>query len=212
MTTSNFNPTADSWMDYSFPTVNYGSAAYLLMGVKYSGPTKTGLRRPIFRFDVSSLPGGVSITTAKLTLEVIAYDGGGAGSKASRCTRENTWVEGEVTWDDYKSATAWTSAGGDYDDTGPPAAVSFSLPSSNGPFDITGLATQVQDAYDSRSGIYSIILRLDDEDPGSDEGIQFDARSGSTPPVLEVIYPVSGTFPFANKSPLHTLVGGGLTQ
>ncbi len=37
-------------------------------------------------------------------------------------------------------------------------------------FEITGLIDFATDALDNRSGIVSLILRLDDEDPGTTEG------------------------------------------
>lgn len=145
---------------------NFGASTYLRLGAQVPGGSKVSLDRPIGNFDVSVLAGR-TISSAKLVRRITTSSSGGANAKLSRCTRPAGWVEDECTWNDYADALPWTDGGGDVDDVGPPAAVTFAMSSSGGDHEIAGLEAFVTDALDNRSGIVSMILRLVDEDPDS---------------------------------------------
>ena len=148
---------------------NYGANPIAGVRAFYFGGDKATLTREIVNFDVSPLSGR-TVTAAKLIV-VLSLANVSATAIISRCTRPADWVESEVTWNDYKVATPWTDGGGDFDDSGPPASVSYATHGSiDTEFEITGLIDFATDALDNRSGIVSLILRLDDEDPGSTEG------------------------------------------
>lgn len=152
---------------------NYGGQTVVIVGVAFSGEDKSHLRRSIVNFDVSALAGR-TINSAKLVRDVF-NSSGDTTIRVSRCTRPDDWVENEVTWNEYSDGNAWTSGGGDFDDTGPPAAIDAAETSGTGWLTITGLEDFVDDAIDNRDGIVSLILRITDEAP--DEAQQRQWRS-----------------------------------
>ena len=156
--------------------LNYGAALNLRHVVLYSGETKATWERTIVEFDVSELA-AATIIAAKLLREISSLPGGGGqAAKLSRCTRGGEWVESEVTWLLYKSGANWTANGGDFDDTGPPAALPYDEPTATGEHEIGGILPFVEDAIESRSGIVSLITRLSDETPDVDAGAVWFAK------------------------------------
>ena len=155
--------------------LNYGSALTLRHIVLYSGETKTTWERTIVDFDVSGLA-GATIIAAKLVREITSVvSGAGPEAKLSRCTRAGEWVESEVTWLRYKSGADWTIVGGDFDDTGPPAALIYNEPTVTGEHEIDGLSPFVEDAIENWGGIVSLITYLVNEVPNVDTGAAWKA-------------------------------------
>lgn len=157
-------------MEVNDPDTNYGVGP-LLCGSIFLGEEKTDLWRPIANWDVSSIA-AETITAAKMRRYIGVDYGAERAGKVYRCTRPADWVESEVTWNDYKSGTAWTTAGGDYDGV-TPTPVGYTPSNGVGWQEITGLLAFVTDAIASRSNIVSVILRLDDENPASADAHQF---------------------------------------
>ncbi len=156
--------------------LNYGGALSLRHLVLYSGETKTTWERTIVDFDVSELA-QVTIIAAKLVREISILSGGdGPEAKLARCTRAGEWVESKVTWLRYKAGADWTDSGGDFDDTGPPAALTYSEPTIIGEHEIGGLLAFVEDAFESRGAIVSLITRLADETPDVNTGATWFAK------------------------------------
>ena len=152
--------------------LNYGGAPTLRHIVLYAGGGKSTWERTIVDFDVSELA-QATIIAAKLVREISILSGGdGTEAKLSRCTRPGEWVESEVTWLRYKAGADWTANGGDFDDTGPPAVLTYDEPAITGEHEIGGLLAFVEDAIESRGSIVSLITRLSDETP--------DVNTGST--------------------------------
>lgn len=174
-------------MDIVAPTDNLGNSVRLFLGAFYFGGAKTASDRIIWNFDISAIPSGSVIDSAKITAECTSATNAAGGATISRCTKPTLWEEYEVTWEEYSTGNGWDTNGGDFV-TSNPAAVTFNLRNSLGPFDIEGLADQVQDALDDRGSIYSTIIKIDNEDPGDNEYMYFDSREGTTPPVLTVVY------------------------
>lgn len=153
--------------------LNYGSAPRLRHIVLYSGETKTTWERTIVDFDVSELA-EATIISAKLVREITSLiSGEGPEAKLSRCTRAGEWVEGEATWLQYKTGAAWSNVGGDFDDAGPPAALTYNEPTVTGAHEIGGLLPFVEDAIENWNGVVSLIERLSDEDPDVDSGAEW---------------------------------------
>ncbi|MDP3768699.1 MAG: DNRLRE domain-containing protein, partial [Dehalococcoidia bacterium] len=169
--------TKDSFMSAtpaSEKSINYGALTVVEHGIDYAGPDKSVWRRALGNFDVAPLSGR-TINSAKLVRRMVFIAGSPVSARVSRCTRPADWVESEVTWLNYKSGSAWTAGGGDYDDV-TPVKVDYTEASGNGEHEITGLAAFVTDALNNRSGIVSVIMRLVEESPGVDQYYQWRAK------------------------------------
>lgn len=154
----------DSTMKEQDPDTAFGGSISITHGVMYLAGVKLEWNRGIGNFDVSALE-GETINSAKLVREITQINGApGFNAKLSRCTRWDTWTE-MATWNDYAWTLPWTTGGGDYDDTGPPAAIVYAEAVATGEHEIAGLKPFVEDALDNRDGIVSLITRLDAEAP-----------------------------------------------
>lgn len=157
--------------------LNYGGAPTLRHVVLYAGGGKSTWERTIVDFDVAEIS-EAKILGAKLVREITLLSNGGHQARLSRCTRPGEWVESEVTWLRYKAGADWTDNGGDFDDTGPPAVLTYDEPTITGEHEIGGLLAFVEDAIESRGGIVSLITRLSDETPDVDTGATWYSREG----------------------------------
>jgi hypothetical protein len=86
---------------------NYGAYTYMQLG-----SDGTDEKRGLVRFDITELPPGAAVQKAIITL----YCSGvpfGAPEFAFYEIDARDWGEAEVTWNDYSSGNAWTTAGGD---------------------------------------------------------------------------------------------------
>ena len=184
--------------------LNYGGAQALRHIVLYSGETKTTWERAIVDFDVSELA-KATIIAAKLVRDISSLaSGAGPEAHLSRCTRAGDWVESQVTWLRYKSGADWTDAGGDFDDTGPPAALTYNEPTAAGEHEIGGLLPFVEDAIESRGDVVSLITRLADETPDADTGATWFAKDHpqSWQLVVEYAPPDRGRRPTPTRAPV----------
>ena len=185
-------------------SLNYGSAPSLRHIVLYSGETKTTWERTIVDFVVSALA-EATIIAAKLIREISSLaSGAGPEAHLSRCTRAGDWVESQVTWLRYKSGADWTDEGGDFDDTGPPAALTYDEPTATGEHEIGGLLPFVEDASESQGGVVSLIPRLADETPDVDTGATWFAKDHpqSWQLVVEYAPPDPGRRTTATRTPV----------
>jgi hypothetical protein len=171
-------PTIDSFMRFTQPDLNFGANVSESLGVNYFGAGKTILDRPIANFDVSALA-ALTINAAQLEIQLVLSGTGGWLAHIERCTRPAAWTELGVTWNKYDGATAWTTAGGDYD-TVTPGEVNFNVPAQSGLLVITGLKAYVDDAIALRSNILSLILKADNENPGVAQQATWNSRDASS--------------------------------
>lgn len=149
----------DSWIENSSTAANHGGTSPLEVGFvafKAAGITRAPLK---FDLNAAGILSGAVINSAQLDLNATTGAVSGESARVNRITQQG-WVEGEVTWDDYKSATAWSSAGGDFTATD---EVTWTLPTSAVAFSITGLATLAQDAIDNQSGQLHLLLKRQTE-------------------------------------------------
>lgn len=168
--TYTFNPTADTYVDISAPTDNFGDSNFLNTS---DSQNVLSAQNSLLLFDVSSL-NGKTIVSAQL--EAGEESGNAPTVTLRRCTRTN-WVKAEVTWNIYKTGSNWTQAGGDFSTP----TVDYTLPGNN-TFIATGLAALVQDAIDNRSGLLSIAITTTSPDP-----CQLDSTVGGPAPVLRIV-------------------------
>ena len=150
-----FQPsTADSTIRAGAPDVKYGTNQNLLVG--------EGLDyRLLLRFDLSSILPGTVISRAVISLyiESVNYQ---AGVWCYRLTQLG-WIESEVTYNDYKSATPWSNPGGDYTTTD---GVRNTGGRSVGNWEYYVVTNMVQHIIDNDGGIANFIL-IADEDLGA---------------------------------------------
>ena len=180
--------TKDTRLDKSFPTTNYGTTADLYVG-------NFIYKDFIIAFDCdASVPAGATIVLATMSLYARLV---GAG-RTINCyrLRRTDWVETEATWNNYKTDTAWGTAGAlnattDHDTTD--GASSDSL-SSAGWQDWT-VTAQVQYARDNVSGITHFFVV--DLVPGSSAQQIYrssDDAAAEQRPKLYIEYTVPSTF------------------
>ncbi|GAI53047.1 unnamed protein product, partial [marine sediment metagenome] len=105
----------DGRMNSGEPDTNFGSEIRFLT---HSPCSPTSGQRSILEFDISDLPAGGVISTAKLKLYYHWYyaplgDPVGRHIWAYKLTRTD-WVESEFTWNIYKTGSNWTITGGDF--------------------------------------------------------------------------------------------------
>ena len=100
----------DSFIIDSTPTTNAGTNVNLRVGEENG---QTVIRRGVIEFDLSSIPEGSQIVSAKLTLTLIndgdTYAANNRTLGVYRLLRD--WVEAQVTWNIAKTDTNWGTAG-----------------------------------------------------------------------------------------------------
>lgn len=107
--TTTLYPTADNYMASNLPTDNYGTNSSLLVGRTSSSVLYTSW----LKFDVSSIVGVPTAATFRCYITTIS---GTAGYFAySRCTRSGS--ESSMTYLEYDASKAWTTSGGDVDNS-----------------------------------------------------------------------------------------------
>jgi hypothetical protein len=107
--------TNDTQLRQQNPNNNYGSLATMVVGTAGNVNRKFNT---IIKFDLSNIPSGVRIDKANLTFYVTDTDASGARThNVHKINDDRPWIELQATWNNYNTATAWTTAGGDYNAT-----------------------------------------------------------------------------------------------
>jgi len=104
----NIAPSKDSSLVFDSPNTNYGSYASLAL---YRGVSTK--RRYVVSFSLTGISDLVN-ATFKIYIHTI-NNSVNKSLIVCKLTRSD-WVETEVTWNNYKAGTPWTTAGGDYTD------------------------------------------------------------------------------------------------
>ncbi|MBU0686673.1 MAG: DNRLRE domain-containing protein [Candidatus Margulisbacteria bacterium] len=184
---------ADSYMAAAAPTTNYGSQVSVLVY-----PWSASIRRGIIQFDLSSIPINATVTSATLELYVYATGGFDYVVNLHRIQQSpvRDWQESSVTWNNYKTGTAWSSGGGDYSSTisgtviwggGPPYA-------KWGTFESTQLVNDVQSFISTPATNFGWLVKGSDEAVGSSYYAYFYSNDEPTQttkrPKLSITYDV----------------------
>lgn len=98
--TNGYNGMVDTTVRSDATTTNYGSATTLLAD---GSPDYSAL----LKWDLSSIPAGKQVTSAKLTFNVTDV----SSSAYEFYALKRAWVEGEATWQRASAAAAWQTAG-----------------------------------------------------------------------------------------------------
>ncbi len=125
ISTSTFTSIADTYINSQTSGTPTDSSNYVSVGslgvlrLHGSGSTSTGNRRPLLKFDLSSIPTNASVNTATLKLYAVTSQTVTSGNTPLQGTifaMTKDWVETEATWNNYKTGTAWAASGAGVDD------------------------------------------------------------------------------------------------
>jgi hypothetical protein len=97
----------DTYLQSDAAASNFGTGVSLAVGIK--GLTQTF--RSLLKFDISSIPANAEIISATLYL-TITGDNATATSTLYVVRSLLAWVEAQATYTNYKTGTAWPTAGG----------------------------------------------------------------------------------------------------
>ena len=186
-----FNPFQAVWMASDRPTTNFngGASNYQTLRVGFDSTASFLILRFLIHFDLTTLPASITVDSASLSMRsaLVTATPPGAGT-FFRLTRSD-WLEGEATWNSYKTASAWTLAGGDWDAAVSVAVAALATQQEVAWEEFFGFAAIVQDALDNRSGHLHMICKADDE--ADEKRVHFysdDYGVQSSRPVLNVRY------------------------
>lgn len=94
----------DSWINTSASSTNYGTDNNVY--------TDQDSRRVVLEFDASSIASGATCDAAVLSMWSVTSFSTRDFDIHSLTSTVESWVETEVTWDDYKTSTAWPGSSG----------------------------------------------------------------------------------------------------
>lgn len=144
--------------------------------------------RGLIRFDLSSIPAGTAITSA--TLEMYYQDKMGSADPVGKTlmvykVTRTDWVEGQATWNVYKTGSSWTTAGGDYV-TSSPAGAGSVVPGSFGwmEWDVLDL---VNDAFGDTDSL-ELLIRFQTEGVSGTDSLAELVCTGANAPKLTIVY------------------------
>jgi hypothetical protein len=154
--TQEFAASKDTRIRETAPTTNYGNGTFFAVGEQ-----STNIQRALLDFDLTSVPEGITITSAALQLYYYQWVGSDTGNRTMTIyrNRRTDWIEAKATWDIYKTGGNWTTAGAGNttDDIDTSLTASTDVPASHGwmTWTITNLVT---DAIANRSDLLSMRL------------------------------------------------------
>jgi len=191
MAQTNINSLVDTDVREALPTTNFGTDTSNRMGKVKTSPGTLLL----LRWDLSSIGASQVIDVATIRLELAGTTASDGGTVRFERNTTRVWVETTVTWNSGRPAQTTTDAG---DNVAQPTT------GSSGTTDWTGLAAQVQTAYDSSwdqdcSGVYTGAAAVNDF-------TTWDSREGTIDPQLRVTHSDAGP---AADTPQRMLSGMG---
>ncbi|HXN21354.1 MAG TPA: DNRLRE domain-containing protein [Candidatus Dormibacteraeota bacterium] len=127
---------ADSFLDQSLPTLNYGTAPTL--NVKSNIASNT---RAIVRFDLSSIAAESAVKTSILSLTLSVAPSASRTNAVYRVTGTTQWTEAGVTWNTIDGATTWATAGGNLSPTSAATASTGTTPNVTTTWTVLGDGT-----------------------------------------------------------------------
>lgn len=207
--TLNLTPVADTYIISAAPDNNDGGETNFDCGTDGFG----GIRRGLLRFDLSTLPAGVTITSAVVQLTVVKVPvGGGADSIVDFFRLTSAWGEGtkvspvgsskgapasngEATWNAREQNVAnWAVPGATSDAAG--TASASTLVSSFGLYSWTGQGLVNDLQYWQANSLKNFGWLLRSESEGTLHSVRgFGAREGSAGGTLQVGYSAAANRP-----------------
>ena len=103
--TETFNPNSDAYVDEENPDINYGISNIKLITDNYN----TGKKYSYLKFDISTIPSEMIITSANLYLWCYARQGGGYTRIYAYSVENDDWNESTITWNNRPGAVTLLS-------------------------------------------------------------------------------------------------------
>jgi len=174
--------TSDTYVNAGRPNINFGAADNLLLG-----RVDDKDRRILIRFDLSAIPAGSAVTSARLYLYQTDSDAPSGVHNVWPHVLRSSWNERGVTWDNQPASKSLND---------PPTDVEASTGWTR--WDVTNI---VRYWVDSGYPNYGLILKGDGATAGS---YQYDSREGSNQPYLRVVYTGPTATPTRTPTPTDT--------
>lgn len=196
--TLTLTPTADTFVrSDNAATTGGGAASELLVGQL----SATQAMHAVLSFDLSAIPEGATINSVSLVMRQSSEDG---SSVISTVTLElhaltQTFVEGQTSWSNRATGTAWATAGGSFDSevlslasvrTRPSQAPVLALPADQTWASTSGFVAAVQSAADGGNSIGFLFKDANEANAGR-ELIKFFSKEGANAPQLIIDYTVA---------------------
>jgi hypothetical protein len=137
--TTTFDAAADSYMDETLATMNYGGSTELRVQ-----SLSMQNQRTLLRFDMSSIPAGQTISSAALKLYVNMNLLAAERTYGVYRLTQTDWVEGSVTWSSRDGTSNWTTPGGTFTTDNMATAT---VPTGNGIWVTWTVTDQISYAY-----------------------------------------------------------------
>lgn len=171
------------YIDWEWDT-NYNGIIMLAGVAGPGGKTAIYEEHALFYFDLNAfIPADATITAARFWFGVftIPHVPPPAASHELVRLRRTDWLEDEATWNEYKSGSSWTTPGAEdsTDDIDEGFTVVLGLLDTVGWYDFD-VETLVDDAWDTRSGICTFMMRRNDGVMGETGNIQLRAKEDPT--------------------------------
>lgn len=149
--------------------------------------------RSIMEWTLSSDPGGGIISDVQVDFDVTNSADSSSGKNVNLQELTATFIESQATWNDRITATAWSTAGGDFSAT---VVDSIALPGVGTMTLFLMGASATNPLTLDWSDTVDFILKFDNETwGGSRDLILFDDGSGTTPPVMTITFTVPAFTP-----------------
>ena|SRR6185369_17124644 len=182
--TGNTGGCTDVGIKQSSPTTNLDGTSFEIH--KYGAGDHANA---LIKFDLSSITGPVTVSSA--TLNLYQTSNGGNYAVAARRLLRN-WSETQATWNVYTTGNSWTTAGAlsDSNDRNSTSTVGSAWDLTDGVYKtLTGLASEVQDWINGVNSNFGWVLERNDA--GDDTTFKtFAAHTGTDGqrPYLTIVY------------------------
>jgi len=161
-------PNNDAYVDQENPDNNYGTSTELLLTTKESAA-----RRILLKFDISTLPSGITITEAKLFMYCTAYSHVSDYTEPEVWSVDNdNWTESGVTWNNQPTHITMLER------------LSWYVTYWNN-WDVKSF---VENEYNAGENIVSLKLKTQNEACWIDRTASFHSMEATNDPYLEVTY------------------------
>ncbi len=167
----------DQYIQSTDATRAYDSTQFNAGILGYGGDEKMGVYyiRALLWFDLNYfLPADAVVINAEWHYYIWQASGSPTHSYDISRITQTGWVEGEATWNEYATGLSWATVGGDYTITNPSSIVLGNMNSTG--WQVINILSMVIDAWYTRSGICTFILRRTDND-GDDGEVLIHAKN-----------------------------------